>query len=239
MKKLAIFPVFIIALLAAGILFYVNSKGVFTNTYPTPDGNETVDSIQIKFTNHVNERLRKNLRKSGFKEFPKKLAILIFKEEQIMEVYGIKNQTPVLIKTYPFTAFSGRIGPKLREGDKQIPEGLYQIEYLNPNSSYHLSAKVSYPNDFDKQKALQENRTNPGGDIFIHGKNFTIGCVPIGDKGIEEVFILMSYAFKNGIEVIISPKDFRRDNTYPEVSDISWEQELYQQLEKRLEQFDF
>jgi len=57
-----------------------------------------------------------------------------------------------MIKSYPFTGFSGGLGPKLREGDGQIPEGVYAIEYLNPNSQFHLSVKLDYPNVFDKAK---------------------------------------------------------------------------------------
>ena len=124
---------------------------------------------------------------------------------------------------YKMTAFSGKLGPKLKEGDRQIPEGIYCVEYMNPNSSYHLSFKVSYPNDFDKAMAAKEGRTNLGGDIMIHGSNATIGCVPIGDEGIEDVFYLVAkVGFKN-VEIVIAPYDMRKGRR-PELeqSSLAW-----------------
>ena len=112
-----------------------------------------------------------------------KLKIFVFKNERSVEVHAPGWRMP---RIYPMTAFSGALGPKLREGDGQIPEGVYGIEYLNPNSSYHLSLKVSYPNASDRKRAKADGRTNLGGDIMIHGKAVTIGCVPVGDDAIED-----------------------------------------------------
>ena len=154
-----------------------------------------------------------------------------------MEVLGLKNDSFKKIKTYKFTAFSGKIGPKLKEGDKQIPEGIYKIEFLYPNSSYHLSLKVNYPNKFDKEKAVEDGRTNLGGDIFIHGKSVTIGCVPIGDEAIEELFIISKFAFNKGIEVIIAPRDFRKNKDFPNIENITWENELYESISDELKKY--
>ena len=129
------------------------------------------------------------------------------------------------------------MGPKLKEGDKQIPEGIYSIAYLNPNSSYHLSLKVDYPNAFDRAKARAEARTDLGGDIFIHGKAVTIGCIPIGDTAIEEVFLMASLAIKNRIKVIISPVDFRLGKAFPEIEHVNWEKELYDNIQTELALF--
>ena len=104
-----------------------------------------------------------------------KLRILVFKNERSVEVHAPGWKAP---RIYPMTAFSGTLGPKLREGDGQIPEGVYGIGYLNPNSSYYLSLKVTYPNASDRARAKADGRTNLGGDIMIHGKAATIGCVP-------------------------------------------------------------
>ena len=72
-----------------------------------------------------------------------------------------------------------------------MPEGVYRIVALNPNSSYHLSMKLDYPTEFDLSKARAEGRTRPGSDIFIHGKAVSIGCVAVGDDAIEEIFVLV------------------------------------------------
>ena len=91
-----------------------------------------------------------------------------------------------LLKKYPLTATSGTLGPKRREGDYQVPEGCYEIDRFNPNSWYYLSLGLNYPNAADR--ALGE--THPGGDIFIHGGAASIGCMPVSDAGIEEVYLL-------------------------------------------------
>ncbi|KAA3623805.1 MAG: hypothetical protein DWQ02_23990 [Bacteroidetes bacterium] len=219
---------------AGAAYFFTRSTPNNTDGYPQPNGRETVQSIQSKFDSLVLFRLNEDLEKAGFSGFPESISILIFKEERKLELYGQKNEHPILIKTYPFTAFSGKLGPKLKEGDRQIPEGIYKIEYLNPNSSYHLSAKVNYPNEFDRQMAKNDGRTNLGGDIFIHGKNKTIGCVPLGDEAIEEVFVLISHIHPSPIEVIISPRDFRTNPTRPDIAKISWEDTLYQRVAQAL-----
>ena len=104
----------------------------------------------------------------------------------MLEVWGrLKSSELELFKRYSFTGFSGGSGPKLREGDGQIPEGIYAIEYLNPNSQFHLSMKLNYPNTFDKAKGKADGRDRLGFDIFIHGGSATIGCIPIWDAGIE------------------------------------------------------
>src|SRR5436190_607476 len=75
------------------------------------------------------------------------------------------------VREYPVMAASGGRGPKLREGDGQVPEGMYTIDWLNPNSSYHLSMHVDYPNAFDRAHAADDGRTALGGAIMIHGRD--------------------------------------------------------------------
>ena len=90
-----------------------------------------------------------------------------------------------------------------------MPEGVYRIEYLNPNSSYHLSMKVDYPNAYDPAMAKRDGRTRLGGDIFIHGKDVSIGCVALGDRAIEELFTLVAETGTERVKVIIAPNDLR------------------------------
>ena len=133
-----------------------------------------------------------------------RLTIVVFKRERRLEVRAPGWAGP---RKYPMTGFSGELGPKLREGDGQIPEGVYAIEYLNPNSLFHLSLKVSYPNEFDRARAKEDGREHLGGDIMIHGGAATVGCVPIGDEAIEEVFYLVSVVGKENVRVVIAPYD--------------------------------
>ncbi len=136
---------------------------------------------------------------------PKVLWIAVFKQESTLNLYAEENNTAALLCTYPIKALSGKRGPKLREGDLQVPEGIYGIEYLNPNSRFHLSFKLGYPNARDKKRAENAGITEPGTDIFIHGKEESKGCVAIGDKAMEELFTLVALTGIHSVRVIIFP----------------------------------
>ena len=94
---------------------------------------------------------------------------------------------------YPIQGASGDIGPKLIEGDRQVPEGLYEIIGFNPNSSYHISMQLNYPNDFDLKHASAEGRDHSGNNIFIHGKDESIGCLAMGDAAIDFLLVVVFY----------------------------------------------
>ena len=120
-----------------------------------------------------------------------------FKEEQTLEVW-IKNKTASkwkLFIQYPFCATSGQLGPKRKEGDLQIPEGFYHIDRFNPKSNFYLSLGVNYPNASDRKLGDPQK---PGSDIFIHGGCATVGCIPITDEKIAELYTLTSMASKQG-----------------------------------------
>jgi murein L,D-transpeptidase YafK len=122
--------------------------------------------------------------------------VRVFKIGRKVEVWG-RNQGAAgfeLLRTYPVAACSGGLGPKRREGDGQVPEGFYTINRFNPSSLYHLSLGLDYPNATDRQRG----EAKPGGDIFIHGSNVTIGCVPITDALIEELYVLLVEARSAG-----------------------------------------
>jgi len=198
-------------------------------------GKETVESRILKIEKGAWNRLEQSMKVAGFSEdYPKEIMLVAFKEERILQMYGFKDEVVKLIKEYPFTAFSGEFGPKIKEGDKQIPEGIYKVEYLNANSSYYLSIKVNFPNSFDQLKTSFEDVRDMGGDIFIHGKAATIGCIPIGDEAIEEVSLVTQKAFNKEVKVIISPRDFRVNPLYPKIEGIDWENELYDLISEEL-----
>ncbi len=128
---------------------------------------------------------------------PEKIFIRIFKYEKILELWaaGKGGGKFTLVKTYKICRTSGTAGPKRREGDGQIPEGFYEIAGFNPYSLYYLSLKINYPNASDK---ILGDKKNPGGDIFIHGNCGTIGCVPITDEQIKELYVIALDARSNG-----------------------------------------
>ena len=202
---------------------------------------ETVNSITQKIKPGVMSRLMPYLQNLRLDGLPDNLKLCAFKKERTLEVYTEIDGYLHLLKSYKFTASSGELGPKLKEGDQQIPEGIYKIDYLNPNSLFYLSMKINYPNAFDIEKSKLDNRDNIGSDIFIHGSNQTIGCIPIGDKAIEELFLLVSHAKNLGkeIEIIIAPLDFRKTQEYPKINSVNWEKELYGNIKKSLGNYNY
>ena len=126
------------------------------------------------------------------------LFIRVFKRERVLEVW-VKPKTQrtfVRLKEYPFCATSGTLGPKRQQGDGQIPEGLYQVDRFNPSSHFYLSLGVNYPNTADRSR--EKAHAALGGDIFIHGDCVTIGCVPLTDDKIKEVYLLAVEARSSG-----------------------------------------
>jgi murein L,D-transpeptidase YafK len=169
---------------------------------------------------------------------PAQLVLVGLKEEKELQVYAKTGTNQFqFIRTHPILAASGVAGPKLREGDRQVPEGIYGIELLNPNSRYHLSLRINYPNEFDRAQARREQRTNLGGDIMIHGKAVSIGCLAMGDEAAEDLFVLAADVGLKNITVILSPVDFRLSRKVPELASLpAWTKPLYQEIEQRLGQ---
>ncbi|WP_193771326.1 L,D-transpeptidase family protein [Candidatus Magnetaquicoccus inordinatus] len=190
----------------------------------------------IHIVPHVEERVRAVLAQGGFAyPPPASLSFLVFKEERILEVWLHNEKGAHFLKSYPVLGMSGYAGPKQRQGDLQVPEGLYHIVWLNPHSDFHLSMKLDYPNEFDRRKAEEENRSHLGGDIFIHGGTSSVGCIAMGDAAIEELFVMTLMAGSGPAEVIVAPYDFRRQPapSHPELLP-RWLPELYQQIATRL-----
>lgn len=123
---------------------------------------------------------------------PRQIFIRAFKEERELELWGAdKSGKMQLLRTYPIAAASGGPGPKRREGDQQVPEGVYRVDQFNPHSRFHLSLRVNYPNKADR---ILGDRANLGGDIYIHGNQVSIGCLAMTDPKIEEIYSLASTA---------------------------------------------
>jgi murein L,D-transpeptidase YafK len=141
------------------------------------------------------------LESKGIKNNDYQLFIQAFKQEGLVEVWvkGSSAATYQLLITYPFCSTSGELGPKRKEGDLQIPEGVYYIQHFNPQSNFHLSLGINYPNASDK---ILSDPKHPGGAIYIHGNCVTIGCIPITDDKIKELYLLAMYAKNNGQQKI-------------------------------------
>ncbi len=155
-------------------------------------------------------RLAPHFQRAGVAYPPKELCLVGLKEERRLELYATwGTNTLRFVRAYRIQAASGKPGPKLCEGDGQVPEGFYRIEALNPNSRYHLSLRVNYPNQSDREQARRDGRTQLGGDIMIHGSNVSVGCLAMGDEAAEDIFVLAADTGLKQIRVLLSPVDFR------------------------------
>ena len=96
---------------------------------------------------------------------------------------------------------SGTTGPKRLQGDFQVPEGFYHINEFNPNSNYHLSMGLNYPNSSDR---ILSDSLRPGGEIYIHGSCVSVGCIPLNDDEIEELYLIASYGGFSAVALSIS-----------------------------------
>jgi len=201
-------------------------------------GRKTVADRVEQFGPAVRARLAPHFNAAGASYPPSKLVFAGLKKERVFEVWASDGAGPLkLVRTYAIVGVSGALGPKLKEGDCQVPEGLYRIESLNPNSMFHLSLRVNYPNEFDREQARRESRSNLGGDIMIHGGTASIGCLAMGDQAAEDLFVLAAETGIENISVVLSPVDLRKtpapsaDRPLP-----VWADRLYADIASRLRQ---
>jgi murein L,D-transpeptidase YafK len=158
------------------------------------------------------ETIEQKLKSAGVTAKNLHVFFRAFKQEKQLEIWvaNSANGPYQLFEQFDVCAASGTLGPKVKQGDLQVPEGVYFIDRFNPQSSFHLSLGINYPNALDRKRS---GTANPGGDIFIHGNCASIGCLAITDTYINEVYILAVMA-KNGgqskIPVHIFP--FRMNN---------------------------
>lgn len=199
---------------------------------------QSIADRMARFGEPVRLRLARDFQAAEAAWPPGRVDLLAFKLEKRLDVYiPGKQAKPVFLKSYPVLAASGKLGPKLREGDMQVPEGIYRVEYLNPNSRFHLSMKLDYPNADDRKQARADGRTRLGGDIMIHGNRVSIGCLAVGDPAAEELFVLAALAGVDRVRVLVAPVDFRQREIPPDLSLPSWTDGLYKRLAQELKHY--
>lgn len=206
---------------------------------PKLNWDKAIDNAIYKYGLRTEPELKRFFAKSRVPYPPKDVALLAFKKERQMELWAKgENQSWRYIHTYPLTAFSGRLGPKLKERDGQIPEGIYRLITFNPFSSMHLSMMIDYPNHFDRLQASKDGRKKLGNNIFLHGKSLSVGCLAVGDRAIDQLFLLARRVGLSHVRVIIAPNDLRAGK--PVTSSFAqprWLPELYKQISAALSQF--
>ena len=187
------------------------------------------------------QRLSAHFASRGLAYPPRTVGLVALKSEARLELWADGGAGWRFVRSYLIRAASGRLGPKLEQGDHQVPEGLYRIEALNPASRYHLSLRLDYPNAFDRAHGSADGRDRLGGDIMIHGGALSDGCLPIGDAGVEEIFALVDRIGTDNVQVIVSPLDLRGVDPARAASRVArrpaWLGELYASIASALEPF--
>lgn len=156
----------------------------------------------------VRPELERDLAAAGLR-FGDPVFVRIFKHESELELWVRSGDRYALFRTWPICTWSGELGPKLRQGDGQSPEGFYSVgrSQLNPASRFHLSFNLGYPNAYDRA----HGRT--GDFLMVHGNCVSIGCYAMGDAQIEQIYTLVAAALENGqarIDVHVFPFRFDR-----------------------------
>jgi hypothetical protein len=222
-----------LALVGAWKLFRPERKRLMSDiTKPT----YTIDQRLAEFGPDARKRWQPYFDRAGLSYPPKRLVFLGLKLERQLNIYAAGPDDRLkFLRTIPVQGASGHLGPKLREGDKQVPEGCYEIEYLEPNSRHDVSIKLNYPNGFDLARAAEEGRTEPGSFIMIHGGDTSIGCLAIGDDPSIDLWVLSADAGIKNVRVIMAPVDFRRRELPPDRPPApAWIGRVYDELRAEL-----
>lgn len=220
------------------VLLLIHSSAIFCMA-PKINLNSAVDSAVNKYGLRTEPELIHYFNKSNISYPPKDIALLAFKKERKVELWARDNvHSWRFIRSYALTAMSGRLGPKLKERDGQIPEGVYHLTSFNPFSAMHLSIMIDYPNNFDRLQASKDGRTRLGNNIFLHGKSLSVGCLAVGDYAIDQLFLLTRRVGLNHVKIIIAPNDLRKEK--PATSSFAqprWLPDLYKQISVALKEF--
>lgn len=200
-------------------------------------GKNTIGDRVAQYGEAVRARLAPAFARAGASYPPQGITLVGLKAERTIQVWVMGTDRKWKhLRDYPILGMSGVLGPKLREGDMQVPEGVYRVESLNPNSLYHLALRVNYPNAEDRQRGRQDSRTDLGSDIMIHGKTCSIGCLAMGDETAEDLFVLAAETGIDHVSIILSPVDFRETQLPAQMPLLpSWASSLYDAIKIELE----
>jgi hypothetical protein len=199
-------------------------------------GQKTVQERVQQYGSAVHARLAPAFARVRVAYPPARVTLVGLKAERRMEVWVAGQDGPwAHVRDYRICGLSGVLGPKLERGDQQVPEGLYRVESLNPNSLYHLALRVNYPSAQDRDWGRQNGRSALGSDIMIHGSNCSVGCLAMGDEAAEDLFVLAAETGIDHVSIILAPVDFRTRELPAKMPPLpSWSGDLYQMIRKGL-----
>jgi len=235
-KKLHILLV-LLALVVCAVPFRAQLRRSVVAVIQIVKGKKTVSDRVAQFGDAVRIRLAPQFSRTGVMYPPRRVTLVGLKAERMLQVWVLGDDgTWKHLRDYPILGMSGVLGPKLKEGDMQVPEGLYKVESLNPNSLYHLALRVNYPNSQDRVRGKKDGRSELGSDIMIHGKTCSIGCLAMGDEAAEDLFVLAAETGIENVAIILSPIDFRTQDLPEKMPALpSWSGDLYDVIKEELQ----
>jgi murein L,D-transpeptidase YafK len=194
------FPVRFFSLFTRFLFFLVFLFSFFLSAYCSENNDKnllpvpiplSIESITASY--RAGPALEKRLKKINC-HLGSPIFIRILKKEAELELWIKKGAQYTLFKTYSICDYSGEIGPKLKEGDKQSPEGFYKVtpEMMNPWSNYHLAFNIGFPNEYDR------GYERTGSNIMVHGRCSSVGCFAMTDFRMDEIYTLADAALRNG-----------------------------------------
>lgn len=197
-----------------------------------PRQQHSIDDRLDQFGSAARNRLLSHFLRAQVPYPPARIVLVGLKEERRLQIYAPgRDGTLRYVMDHRIVAAAGGPGPKLRAGDRQVPEGSYRLRYLNPNSAAYVSLMIGYPNAFDKARAQSDGRTKLGGDIVIHGPTVgTEGCLALSEDAVEEIFTLVADAGITNTEILITPHDFRSQKPPRKAESSEWTRALYARI---------
>jgi murein L,D-transpeptidase YafK len=204
MKSISVLLASILALAACLWCWPTGGRSLLASAFGAAAGGSRAEAAARR----VRPALERDLAAAGLR-FGDPLFVRIFKHESELELWLRRGDTYALFRTYPICTWSGALGPKLRQGDRQSPEGFYSVGagQLNPASQFHLSFNLGYPNAYDRA------HERSGDFLMVHGNCVSIGCYAMGDAQIEQIYTLLDAALHGGqrrVEVHVFPFRFDR-----------------------------
>ena len=168
-------------------------------------GVQTHDEVVARLGPIHRSALQAAVSELGSKYPPERLRLIGLKHERVLESGCRARTAGDGFTRIPSWRRAVDQVPSYARETIQVPEGIYRLTGFNPNSSYHLSVRVDYPNRDDRGAAAAEGRQRLGGDIFIHGKAVSIGCLAMGDRAIEELYLLLADTGLSNATLVLSP----------------------------------
>ncbi len=202
-----------------------------------PSQARTVRQVLASYGPKISPDWQQQFQELGLAYPPTNLTLIGLKAERRLEVWTRTQSGTQFLRSFEVLDASGLPGPKRRRGDHQVPEGIYRVDAFNPNSRFHLSMRINYPNEFDRMMGRHDGRYDLGDNIFIHGSDYSEGCLAIGDPAIESLFVLAAKVPEESIDVILSPYDGRRQPLVAPRGLPDWVGDLYLDIEQALAEF--